>query len=92
VEDAVVLARCLGEASRHDIPDALKRYETVRRPRVDRVQRASRDNLTTFHLADGDAQQVRDARYAALMAESPWAARGWLFAYDADAPEVIAPH
>jgi 2-polyprenyl-6-methoxyphenol hydroxylase-like FAD-dependent oxidoreductase len=90
VEDAVVLARCLAEAHPGAVVDALRRYETSRRPRVDRVQRASRDNLTTFHLHDGEAQRARDARYAALMAESPWAARGWLFAHDAERPEVAA--
>ena len=83
IEDAVVLARCLEAASDATVVDALRRYETIRRPRVDRVQRASRDNLTTFHLPDGEAQRARDARYAALMAEGPWAARGWLFDYDA---------
>jgi len=85
IEDAAVLARCLADAAPATVADGLRRYEKIRQPRVWQVQRASRDNVVTYHLPDGDAQRARDARYAALMAESPWAARGWLFAYDADA-------
>ena len=85
IEDAAVLARCLADAAPATVADGLRRYEKIRQPRVWQVQRASRDNVVTYHLPDGGAQRARDARYAALMAASPWAARGWLFAYDADA-------
>ena len=85
IEDAAVLARCLAKATRDDVPHALARYEAIRKPRAIAVQRASRENATLYHLPDGDDQRARDARYAAHMAAGPFAARGWLFAYDADA-------
>jgi salicylate hydroxylase len=91
IEDAVVLARCLVEAGTGAVAAALRRYEATRQPRVGQVQRASRDNATTYHLADGEAQRERDARYAALMADGPWAARGWLFEHDAEAVAAPAP-
>ena len=83
IEDAAVLARCLTSATRDEVPEALARYEAIRAPRATEVQRASRENATLYHLPDGPAQEARDARYAAHMAAGPFAARGWLFAYDA---------
>ncbi|HEY7650064.1 MAG TPA: FAD-dependent monooxygenase [Methylomirabilota bacterium] len=85
IEDAAVLARCLASAGQEAIPEALRRYEEIRAPRARAVQRASRDNATTYHLPDGQAQRERDAQYAALNADGPFVARGWLFSYDAEA-------
>ena len=47
IEDAAVLARCLGE---DDVPAALGRYRAERLPRVAKVQRAAARNATAFHL------------------------------------------
>lgn len=44
IEDAIVLARCLEEATTTTVPDALKRYETARKERTARIQIASRGN------------------------------------------------
>lgn len=85
VEDAVVLARCLARVRPDGVPDALRRYETLRKPRVWDVQRASWRNATTYHLPDGDTQRERDAAWAASAARGPYSERGWLFAYDAEA-------
>ncbi|MBB5873635.1 salicylate hydroxylase [Allocatelliglobosispora scoriae] len=67
VEDAYVLAGCLAQAP---VPEALRRYERLRRPRTDEVQEISRRNATALH--DGSrpdpAQQQRQQR--------------WLFGYD----------
>jgi salicylate hydroxylase len=82
VEDAAVLARCLGGVGGVGVPAALSEYETIRKPRVWDVQRASWRNATTYHLPDGDAQRERDAAWAASAARGPYAERGWLFAYD----------
>ena len=49
IEDAAVLAACLGEAS--DISAALRRYEALRRDRVTAMQRRSRRNGKLFHLS-----------------------------------------
>ncbi|MBS7542661.1 FAD-dependent monooxygenase [Ancylobacter oerskovii] len=49
IEDAVVLADCLREDD--DIPAALHRYETLRRPRTAQVQAAARGMDRVYHLA-----------------------------------------
>jgi salicylate hydroxylase len=89
VEDAVVLARCLGGARSDAVPAALSDYETTRKPRVWDVQRASWRNATTYHLPDGEGQRERDAAWAASAARGPYSERGWLFAYDAEAPQPV---
>ena len=87
IEDARMLARCLSAAG-SSIPAALARYEALRTPRTAAIQRGAYANATTFHLPDGEAQQERDARYAASMATDPYAQRGWLYGYDVDAEPV----
>jgi salicylate hydroxylase len=87
VEDAAVLARLLAGAGAAEVPARLARYEALRRPRSAAVQQGSLENATAYHLPDGPDQEARDARYAALAREAPYAARGWLFDYDAD-PEA----
>ena len=57
IEDAAVLATCLGRAG--DIPTALKRYEALRRDRATAMQRQSRRNGRLFHLS-GPAAWLRD--------------------------------
>jgi salicylate hydroxylase len=89
VEDAVVLAACLSAAEPEAVVGALRRYETIRKPRVWEVQRASYRNATTYHLPDGDGQRERDAAWAAAAARGPYAERGWLFAHDAGAPQPV---
>ena len=89
VEDATVLAGCLAAVQPATVPDALQRYETIRKPRVWEVQRASYRNATIYHLPDGERQRERDTAWAASAARGPYAERGWLFAYDAEAPEPV---
>jgi salicylate hydroxylase len=84
IEDAATLARLLGGAPASAVPQLLARYEARRKPRATQVQQGSLENATTYHLPDGPAQEARDARYAALAREAPYAARGWLFEHDAE--------
>ena len=88
IEDATVLSRCLAAAHPTRIPATLVRYEELRKPRASAIQRGSFANATTYHLPDGEAQRRRDSEYAALAAGEPYAARGWLYEYDADAEAV----
>lgn len=81
IEDAVVLAVCLVEAGPDGLGAALRRYERIRLPRTTRIQRESRDNAKTFHLADGDAQRRRDT---AAQTSSGLDRHQWLFGYDAE--------
>jgi len=99
IEDGAVLAACL----RPDVSvqDALKRYETIRKPRASEIQALARRNAQLFHLCDGPEQQARDGRMAAhaggrdVAAVNP--ARSMIFAYDAmqepvgSATEDVAP-
>jgi salicylate hydroxylase len=77
IEDAFVLAACLRDADTDAVPAALRRYEALRRPRAADVQRRSRANQDTFHLAD-EARRLDDGE-ASLRAQTA------LFAYDAEA-------
>ena len=57
IEDAAVLATCLGDTS--DIAAALRRYEALRHDRVTAMQRQSRRNGKVFHLS-GPAAWLRN--------------------------------
>lgn len=50
IEDAAVLAACVGAARNGDMADALRRYEDLRHQRTASVQLGSRANSRTFHL------------------------------------------
>ena len=89
VEDAAVLAGCLATAKPEGVPEAVRRYETMRKARVWAVQHASYRNATIYHLPDGEGQRERDAAWASSAARGPYAERGWLFAYDAEPSEQV---
>lgn len=80
IEDAIVLAGCLKCVTAERIPEALRRYEALRRPRTTRIQEGSRTNGKTFHLSDRDQQQQRDQ---ALQNENPLM-QDWLLNYDVE--------
>jgi salicylate hydroxylase len=84
IEDAAALATLLAGVDRAAVAQRLARYEALRKPRATRIQQGSYENATLYHLPDGPAQQERDARYAALAQDVAYAARGWLFDYDAE--------
>lgn len=84
IEDAFVLARCLHDAPPASLPEALTRYEMVRKPRATQVQARARQNGTTFHLADGEAQRQRDAHLAASVGTNPLLASAWLYGHDVE--------
>lgn len=58
IEDGVVLARCLAEATDDTVPDALARYQAVRHARTSRIQIGSRGN--EWLKAGGNADWVYD--------------------------------
>jgi salicylate hydroxylase len=77
IEDAVLLADLLAAASPADVPAALRRYESVRRPRTRRVQRWSRMVADRMHLPDGPEAEARDAGLATVPDDI-----GWIHRYD----------
>jgi salicylate hydroxylase len=87
IEDGATLAACLGRLGRGTVPDALRRYETLRLPRATRLQELSRVNKRRFHLPDGPEQEARDAEFR-VRGDRSIEAIGWLYAHDAAAIEA----
>jgi len=86
IEDGATLATCLSQIGAREVPEALRRYEVLRRPRASRVQALSAVNKTRFHLPDGPAQQARDAEMARGATDWSLDAVAWLYGYDAGRP------
>ena len=81
IEDAAVLAKCLGGGvgeSVAAIPAALKRYARLRRSRVARVQRTARRNGTIYHL-NGAAAFARDLFIRSMGPRRMLARQDWIF-------------
>ena len=79
VEDAAVLADSLGGVAPHDVPQALRRYEELRRPRASEVQIMSRGREVRNHLPDGPEQIARDAGFAQ---GDPLRQSAWLYGHE----------
>jgi salicylate hydroxylase len=77
IEDAAVLAKCLGESAA-GIPAALKRYARLRRPRVTRVQRAARQAGRIYHLT-GPMALARDLVIKAMGPRRMLARQDWIY-------------
>jgi salicylate hydroxylase len=84
IEDAAVLAKCLEQATRHDLSPALRRYEETRKPRATRCQQGSRRNGEMYHLADGEQQRLRDASLGSVTT-IPLPQNVWLYGHDVEA-------
>jgi 2-polyprenyl-6-methoxyphenol hydroxylase-like FAD-dependent oxidoreductase len=81
IEDAAVLAKCLGEIARDsgaDVPAALKRYVKLRRSRVARVQRTARRNGTIYHLS-GPMAYARDLMIKVMGGKRMLARQNWIY-------------
>jgi salicylate hydroxylase len=81
IEDAAVLAKCLGEGAGENtaaIPAALKRYARLRHARVKRVQRAARQAGQIYHLT-GPAALARDFTIRAMGAKRMLARQSWIY-------------
>jgi salicylate hydroxylase len=81
IEDAAVLAKCLGEGagpSAAGVPAALKHYAHLRRSRVTRVQRAARQSGRIYHLP-GAAAYARDLAIKAMGAKRVLARQNWIY-------------
>jgi salicylate hydroxylase len=81
IEDAAVLAKCLGETRKADGPtiaEALKHYARLRRSRVARVQRTARRQGRIYHLT-GPAAFARDLTIRAIGASRILARQDWIY-------------
>jgi salicylate hydroxylase len=77
IEDAAVLAKCLGEGSAN-IPTALNRYARLRRARVMRIQRVARRNGKVYHLK-GAAALARDLFIRSIGPQQMLARQDWIY-------------
>ena len=82
IEDAAVLAGCLRTADPTSVPDALRRYEEIRRPRASQVQLMSRGREVQNHLPDGPEQLHRDTEF---VNGDPLRQSAWLYGHDLEA-------
>ncbi|MFJ4830766.1 FAD-dependent monooxygenase [Streptomyces sp. NPDC088747] len=78
IEDAVALSVFLADATADDVPDALRRYEDLRRRRTTEVQVGARANGRRYdshydNLSERDAEIAGSVRF-----------RSWLYDYDAE--------
>jgi salicylate hydroxylase len=83
IEDAAVLARCLGalqDAGAPAVSAALQRYARQRRARVQRVQRAARQAGRVYHLK-GPAAYARDLAIRAIGGKRLLARQDWIFGW-----------
>jgi salicylate hydroxylase len=81
IEDAAVLANCLGDSAGENIagiPAALKRYARLRRARVLRVARLARRQGRIYHLT-GPAAYARDLAIRAMGPERMLARQDWIY-------------
>jgi salicylate hydroxylase len=81
IEDAAVLARCLGETLREGGPTiaaAMQRYAQLRRSRVARMARAARSAGRIYHLT-GPVAFVRDLTIRAMGAKRLLARQNWIY-------------
>ncbi|TAK49368.1 MAG: FAD-binding protein [Xanthobacteraceae bacterium] len=77
IEDAAVLARCLGQES-GNVPVALETYAAQRRGRVARVQRTARQNGQIYHLT-GPMALARNIAMRALGGARLLARNDWVY-------------
>jgi 2-polyprenyl-6-methoxyphenol hydroxylase-like FAD-dependent oxidoreductase len=85
IEDAVVLAACLGETGSGSLAEATARYERLRRGRTRKVQYASISTADMLHLPDGDNADRRNARLGSF--EGALHHLGWVHEFDAGTQE-----
>jgi salicylate hydroxylase len=91
IEDGAVLAACLAKTAGPDISQALRLYESLRLPRTSRVQAASKENKTRFHLPDGPQQRQRDAQLGDASTDWFLKAIAWVYGHDAEAVDGATP-
>jgi salicylate hydroxylase len=83
IEDAAVLAACLGDVSEPAaVPAALQRYAQLRAPRVGRVQHTARQNGQFYHLS-GPMALARDLVMRGLGAKLQ-ARHSWIYDWRCD--------
>ncbi len=85
IEDAAVLARCIGGRANDSaaaLSAALQRYERLRRPRVMRLQRSARQAGRIYHLS-GPLALARDLVIKAMGPKRMMSRQDWIYNWQA---------
>jgi salicylate hydroxylase len=85
IEDAAVLAKCLGQSRNEGGPTvsaALQRYARLRRSRVMRVQRTAQKSGRIYHLR-GVAAYARDLAIKTMGGKRMLARQNWIYDWQA---------
>jgi salicylate hydroxylase len=93
IEDAYVLAGCLADAPGAPVA-AIERYERIRKPRGEWVQRFSREAEELFNMSDPAKVSRRDARLRENQRKYPSGfpeGQQKIYGYDADAALAAVP-
>ncbi|KAF5697084.1 salicylate hydroxylase [Fusarium mundagurra] len=81
LEDAGVLGGIFCHpVGRDEVPEALRVFEEVRKPRASAVRHRTLDQKALFALGDGPEQEARDAKFGAGQDYELWE---WLWGYNA---------
>jgi salicylate hydroxylase len=80
LEDAVVLADCLGEKGSGEVNERLEAYNRLRHRRARNVARASHFNGRIYHLS-GWAAELRNRGFSMLSAERLMGGYDWLYGW-----------
>lgn len=92
MEDGYVLGGLLAKSASAPV-EALRAYETLRRPRANRVQQNSLERAATIHEADPAKRAERNRAYAELSRTHPEQTMHraeWIYSYDVDAQIAAA--
>ena len=72
VEDGYALAECLSRAtSLSSVPDCLRAFETIRKPRLKYVQEFGLEQSKSMHIPDGPEQRERDEWMKKVLPKPP---------------------
>ena len=81
IEDAAVLAKCLGQTQREGGPtiaSAMQMYSRTRRSRISRIRRTARQNGRVYHLS-GPMAFARDLAIKAMGPHRMLARQDWIY-------------
>lgn len=68
IEDAATIAECIDRArSTEDFSKVLAIYQSIRKPRCEKIQKGSMDSGDIWHIPDGPEQVARDADMKIVM-------------------------
>ena len=80
IEDAEVLTRCLSSTMEKE--EALKKFESLRLPRVKRVVRTARKNGQIYHLS-GVSASLRNLAMSKISGKKLLAKQDWIYSWKA---------